>query len=144
MDDLKILVLCTGNSCRSQMAHGWLLHFAKILELCVEVCSAGVETHGLNPFAVKVMDEANIDISEHTSNHIDEYIDTGVTHAITVCDHAAEVCPIFPEKVDVSHQNFTDPSKQKGPEEEILPNYRITRNEIRDYCLSYIRKHFID
>ncbi|NND77210.1 MAG: arsenate reductase ArsC [Flavobacteriales bacterium] len=139
----KILVLCTGNSCRSQMAHGWLLHLANLMKLDIEVCSAGVETHGLNPLAVKVMTESGIDISQHTSNHIDEYFSKGITHALTVCDHAAEVCPIFPEKVDVSHHNFTDPSKQKGTEEEVMPAYRNTRNEIRDYCLKYLQKHFI-
>lgn len=142
MNTQKILVLCTGNSCRSQMAHGWLDHFASLLGTGVDVFSGGVETHGLNPLAVKVMGEAGIDISQHTSNHIDEYLDKGITHAVTVCDHAAEVCPIFPQQVNVSHHNFTDPSKQKGTEEEVLPAFRKTRNEIRDYCLAYLRQHF--
>ena len=143
MEQSKILVLCTGNSCRSQMAHGWLNYFNEKMDLNLSVFSAGVETHGLNPMAVKVMTEAGIDIQTHTSNLIDDYLDLGISHVITVCDHAAERCPIFPEKAEISHHNFSDPSKIKGTEEETMPNYRATRNEIRDYILSYIHQRFI-
>jgi len=122
------------------MAHGWLNHFKTLLNLDIDVFSAGVETHGLNPSAVKVMAESGIDIHNHSSNLIEEYLDLGITHAITVCDHAAERCPIFPQKVEVSHQNFSDPSKIDGSEPETLPYYRQTRNEIRDYILVYLQQ----
>lgn len=127
----NILVLCTGNSCRSQIAHGYLKAF---LEDKATVFSAGVETHGLNPNAVKFMTEDGIDISDHTSNHIDEYLDITFDLILTVCDHANETCPYFPSTAKKLHQNFEDPSKIEGTAEEISAKFRTVRNQIKNYC----------
>ena len=105
MKKKKILVLCTGNSCRSQMAHGYL---AQMGGSKVAVYSAGVETHGLNPGAVAIMKADGIDIAHHQSNHVEEYADMVMDYVITVCDHAKERCPIFPASVATSHENFPD------------------------------------
>lgn len=122
------------------MAHGWLNHAKKLFNLDIEVFSAGVETHGLNPRAVEVMKEDGIDISHHQSSLIDDYMNTGISHVITVCDHAAEQCPIFSEAVEKTHHNFSDPSKLADQGNEVLPAYRKTRNEIRDFVFSYIQQ----
>lgn len=103
----KILVLCTGNSCRSQIAEGYLRHFAGDR---ADVYSAGVETHGVNPRAIATMAEDGIDISRHTSNHIGECRDIPFDFVITVCDNAKERCPYFPSKAPMFHYNFPDPS----------------------------------
>ena len=129
---MNILVLCTGNSCRSQMLHGYLKQNAAL-----NVYSAGIETHGLNPLAVKVLAEDGIDISSHTSNHIDEYREIDFAYIITVCDHANEHCPFFPANAERIHQNFTDPSKTKGSEAELLPLYRKTRDEIKIFAENF-------
>ena len=134
----KILVLCTGNSCRSQMAEGWLKSFAKDK---AEVYSAGIETHGVNPKAIQFMKEAGIDISRHTSNHINEYKQIDFDYIITVCDHAKENCPYFPANAKRFHHNFSDPSKVKGSEEEIANAFRATRDEIRDYSKKFIEEN---
>ena len=134
----RILVLCTGNSCRSQMAEGWLRHFAKDK---AEVYSAGIETHGVNPKAIQFMKEAGIDISNHTSNHINEYKEIDFDYIITVCDHAKENCPYFPANAKRFHHNFSDPSKVKGSEEEIANAFRATRDEIRDYSKKFIEEN---
>ena len=134
----RILVLCTGNSCRSQMAEGWLRHFAKDK---AEVYSAGIETHGVNPKAIQFMKEAGIDISKHTSNHINEYKQIDFDYIITVCDHAKENCPYFPANAKRFHHNFSDPSKVKGSEEEIANAFRATRDEIRDYSKKFIEEN---
>ena len=134
----KILVLCTGNSCRSQMAEGWLRHFAKDK---AEVYSAGIETHGVNPKAIRFMKEAGIDISKHTSNHINEYKQIDFDYIITVCDHAKENCPYFPANAERFHYNFSDPSKVKGSDEEIASAFRKTRDEIRDYSKTFIEEN---
>lgn len=131
----RILVLCTGNSCRSQLAEGYLKHFAGDK---AEVYSAGVETHGLNPRAVATMKEDGLDISAHTSNHIDEYKTIDFDFVITVCDHAKEVCPYFPSKAQAFHYNFPDPAKAKGTEEEILQQFRAVRQMIKVYCQEFI------
>lgn len=132
----NILVLCTGNSCRSQMAQGYLEYFAKGK---AHIYSAGIETHGLNPGAVSIMAEDGIDISDHTSNHIDEYSGIAWDFIITVCDHANENCPFIPApKATRLHQNFSDPSKVKGTKEEIHKAFEKTRNEIKDYCRNFI------
>jgi arsenate reductase (thioredoxin) len=128
----KILVLCTGNSCRSQMAHAYLNYFGK--EKGLEVKSAGVEIHGLNPNAVKYMLEDGIDISGHTSNHVDEYSHIAFDYVLTVCDHAHEVCPVFPTTSKKFHHNFFDPSKVQGSEEELAAAFRKTRAEIKHFC----------
>ena len=130
---MKILFLCTGNSCRSQMAEGWARHL-KSKQL--EAYSAGIETRGLNPNAVKVMAEAGVDISGHRSQHIDEFRDVELDHVITVCSHAHESCPVFPGKAKVTHVGFDDPprlAKEAATEEEALSHYRRVRDEIRAF-----------
>lgn len=134
----KILVLCTGNSCRSQMAEGWLRHFANGK---AEIYSAGIETHGVNPRAIQFMKEAGIDISSHTSNHINEYKEIDFDYIITVCDHAKENCPYFPANAKRFHHNFSDPSKVKGSDEEIANAFRHTRDEIKDYSKKFIEEN---
>jgi len=132
----NILVLCTGNSCRSQMAHGYLKSMAG---KSANIYSAGIETHGLNPGAVSIMAEDGIDISDHTSNHVDEYNGVNWDYIITVCDHANENCPFIaaPNAVRL-HHNFSDPSKVKGTKEEIHSAFLKTRNEIKEYCRKFI------
>ena len=131
---MKILVMCTGNSCRSQIAHGYLQN---MLGDKAEVYSAGVETHGVNPRAISIMKEDGIDISSHTSNHIDEYAGIDFDYVITVCDHAKESCPIFPSSAQQLHQNFPDPAKATGSEEEIMQVFREVREMIKEYCLQF-------
>ncbi|OEY72235.1 arsenate reductase ArsC [Salegentibacter salarius] len=132
----NVLVLCTGNSCRSQMAQGYLEHFAKSRS---NIYSAGIETHGLNKKAVAIMKEDGIDISHHTSNNVDEYKEVDFDFIITVCDHANENCPFIPSKNAVRlHHNFKDPSKVKGSEEEIQEAFRSTRNQIKDWCENFV------
>ena len=110
----KILVLCTGNSCRSQIAHGYLQLFGGDK---VEVYSAGVETHGVNPKAIAIMKEDGVDISRHTSNNVLEYQEIDFDFVITVCDNAKERCPYFPSKAMKFHYNFPDPAKAVGTDE---------------------------
>jgi arsenate reductase len=133
----KILVLCTGNSCRSQMAHGYLQHFGKNE---VQIYSAGVEIHGQNPFAVGIMAEDGIDISKHTSNHVDEYQDITFDYVITVCDNAKEACPFFPTKTKTIHHSFEDPSKSSGTAKELIAEFRKVRDEIKDFSRGFIAK----
>lgn len=133
----NILILCTGNSCRSQIAEGWMRFFAKDK---ANVYSAGIETHGVNPKAITTMKDAGIDISHHTSNHINEYKDIQFDFLITVCDHAKENCPYFPTDAKRFHHNFTDPSKKIGSEEEIKNAFEQTREEIRNYCENFVNK----
>lgn len=135
-DAKKTLVLCTGNSCRSQMAEGYLRHFAGNK---AEVFSAGIETHGVNPMAIAIMKEDGIDISAQTSNNINEYSDTDFDFVITVCDHAKENCPVFPSKAKQFHKNFPDPAGATGTEEEILQQFRSVRDEIKSYCLDFVK-----
>lgn len=134
-EKIKILVLCTGNSCRSQMAEGYLKHFAGSR---AEIFSAGVETHGVNPQAIESMKEDGIDISKHTSNNINEYAHILFDFVITVCDHAKERCPFFPSEAQKFHHNFSDPSKVIGTEEEIKEQFRYVRQCIRQYCKEFI------
>lgn len=137
----KILVLCTGNSCRSQIAEGYLRHFAK---QHAEVYSAGVETHGVNPKAIATMLEDGIDISKHTSNHIDEYANIHFDIILTVCDNAKERCPFFPSNAKKFHHNFPDPAKATGTEEEIKEAFRKVRQQIKDYCQQLVANHLLD
>ena len=132
----KILVLCTGNSCRSQIAEGFLRFYAGDK---AEVYSAGVETHGVNPRAIAIMNEAGIDISNHTSNNIDEYRSIPFDYVITVCDNAKERCPYFPTKALKFHHNFPDPAKATGTENEILESFRTVREMIKMYCEEFVR-----
>ncbi len=135
---MRILVLCTGNSCRSQIAHGYLQHFAGTR---AEVYSAGVETHGVNPRAIAVMKEDGVDISHHTSNNVDEYRDIVFDHVITVCDNAKERCPWFPSNAQRHHYNFTDPAKVTGNEAGIMAAFRRVRDEIKAYSQDFIARH---
>jgi arsenate reductase len=130
----NVLVLCTGNSCRSQMAEGYLRHFAGDKAI---VYSAGIETHGVNPKAIQVMAEDNIDISHHTSNNIDEYINIPFDYVITVCDNAKENCPYFPAKAQRFHQNFPDPAKATGTSEQIMDEFRRVRDMIKAYSKDF-------
>lgn len=133
----KILVLCTGNSCRSQIAEGYLQYFSKGN---AAIYSAGVETHGVNPRAIEVMKEDNIDISQQTSNNINKYRDIDFDYVITVCDHAREVCPYFPSSAKQFHHNFSDPAKTQGTEEEIMHAFRKVRDQIKEYCKNFIEQ----
>lgn len=132
---IKLLFLCTGNSCRSQIAEGW----TKALKSeSIEAYSAGIEIHGLNPNAVKVMAESGIDISTHKSQNVREFIDAGLQfdYVVTVCGHAAETCPVFPGKTNRVHVGFDDPpalAKNAATEEEALSHYRRVRDEIKAY-----------
>lgn len=134
----NILVLCTGNACRSQMAHGYLNYFAGDR---ANVYSAGVETHGVNPRAVLVMNEDGIDISGHTSNHIDEYREIPFDFVITVCDNAREQCPYFPTNAKKFHHNFPDPAKAAGTEDEVMNEFRRVRDMIKVYCKKFVEEN---
>ena len=134
----NILVLCTGNSCRSQIAEGYLRHFANNK---ANIYSAGIETHGVNPKAIQVMAEDGIDISKHTSNNIDEYIDIPFDFVITVCDNAKENCPYFPTKAQRFHQNFPDPAKATGDLTEVMNEFRSVRDMIKAYSESFVNEH---
>lgn len=131
----KILVLCTGNSCRSQIAEAYLQYFANEK---AEIYSAGVETHGVNPKAITIMLEDGINISNHTSNHIDEYAAIDFDMVITVCDNAKERCPYFPTKAKKFHHNFPDPAKATGSDEEIMNQFRTVREQIKRYCRQFV------
>lgn len=133
----NILVLCTGNSCRSQLAHGYLEHFTDSEK--IKVYSAGVERHGVNPRAIATMKEDGIDISHHTSNNISEYFEVDFNFVITVCDNAKERCPYFPTKAKKFHYNFPDPAKAQGTESEIMEQFREVREMIKIYCQSFVR-----
>jgi len=130
---LKVLFLCTGNSCRSQMAEGWARHLKGDQ---IDAYSAGVATHGLNPLAVKVMAEVGVDISGQRSQHIDEFAGTRLDWVVTVCDNARESCPVFPGLTRTRHVGFDDPprlAKDAASEEEALVHYRRVRDEIRTF-----------
>lgn len=132
-EKLRVLFLCTGNSCRSQIAEGWA---KKLKNDVIEPYSAGIETHGLNPNAVKVMAEAGVDISSHRSKHLDEVKDIDFDFVITVCDNAHEHCPIFPGKTKLIHVGFDDPprlAENAKTENEALNHYRRVRDEIKDF-----------
>ncbi|MGN6532615.1 MAG: arsenate reductase ArsC [Ginsengibacter sp.] len=131
----RILILCTGNSCRSQMAEGYLRHFEKGK---AEVYSAGIESHGVNPRAITVMKEDGIDISNHTSNKVEEYAHIDFDFVITVCDNAKEKCPYFPSTAKKFHYDFPDPAAAKGSEEEIMQQFRNVRGMIKRYCENFV------
>ena len=134
----KILVLCTGNSCRSQMMHGYLKEFSTDK---AEIYSAGVEVHGVNPIAVGVLNEDGIDISKNTSNNVDEYADVDFDVVLTVCDNAKERCPIFPTKSTMIHHSFNDPAGASGTVKEILLEFRTVRDEIKEYSKKFVEEH---
>jgi len=127
----KILVLCTGNSCRSQMAHGFL-------ESMIDdhlIFSAGTKPEPVNKYAVEVMSELDIDISQNSSNHINEYLDHEIDLVLTVCDNAKEICPVFPQKTTFVHYSFNDPANAKGSYEEKILVYRKVRDQINDFLI---------
>jgi arsenate reductase (thioredoxin) len=136
----NVLVLCTGNSCRSQMAEGYLRHFAGNK---ANIYSAGIETHGVNPRAIEVIAEDGIDISKHTSNNVEEYKSIPFDLVITVCDNANEACPFFPGTVERFHQNFPDPAKAKGTQEQIMNEFRHVRNMIKAFAADFVSSHII-
>jgi arsenate reductase (thioredoxin) len=130
---LKVLFLCTGNSCRSQMAEGFTRHLKGDQ---IDVWSAGVEPHALDPRAVRVMAETGIDIAGHTTKNVHDMMHIPFDYVVTVCGHAREHCPVFPGKSTVVHQGFDDPpklAKDAQTEEEALAHYRRVRDEIRAY-----------
>jgi arsenate reductase len=131
----KVLILCTGNSCRSQIAEGYIRHFAQDK---AQVYSAGVETHGVNPKAIATMLQDGIDISSHTSNHVDEYKDIDFDYIITVCDNAKERCPYIPGKAKRIHYNFPDPAKAKGSEAEIEMEFARVRDMIKSFSQQFV------
>ncbi|AXT21041.1 arsenate reductase ArsC [Flavobacteriaceae bacterium AU392] len=135
----NILVLCTGNSCRSQMAHGY---FYTLTKNKANIYSAGIETHGLNQDAVAIMKEDGIDISNHTSNHVDEYANINFDYILTVCDHANENCPFIPSQNAVRlHHNFFDPSKVVGSKSEKQAAFFKARNEIKTYVEEFVGQY---
>lgn len=130
---MKILFLCTGNSCRSQMAEGWARHLKKDE---VDASSAGIMRHGMNPRAVRVMEEAGVDMSGHSSKTLDDLPDHNFEVVVTLCGHANETCPFFPGQVRRVHRGFDDPPSlcaELTDEEEILAVYRRVRDEIREF-----------
>lgn len=134
----KILILCTGNSCRSQIAEGYMKYFANER---ADIYSAGVETHGVNPKAIVVMQEDGINISNQTSNNIEEYKNVDFDYVITVCDNAKERCPFYPSQALKLHYNFPDPAKAMGTDLEILNQFRTVRDLIKDYCKNFVEEN---
>lgn len=133
----SVLFLCTGNSCRSQMAEGWLRHLDGSR---FEVASAGTHPVGLNPRAVAVMREIGIDISRHRSKRLEELSQRRFDFAITVCDRAKETCPIFPGATSVLHWSFDDPAEAEGDEEARLAVFRRVRDEIAERVREFIQQ----
>ena len=131
----KVLILCTGNSCRSQMAEGLLSYFS----LNTKVYSAGTKPEKVNPFAIKAMAEMGIDISKNTSNHADEYANIDFDYVFTVCDNAKEICPIYPNAKQMIHHSFTDPADATGTDSEQLKVYVEVRNQLRDYFKTFAK-----
>ena len=135
----NILILCTGNSCRSQIAHGYFKLFSNNR---ANIFSAGIETHGLNKNAVETMKRDGVDISNHTSNLVSEYLDIEFDYIITVCDHANENCPYIPSKNAVRiHKNFTDPSKIVNSIDS-NKDFDLCRNEIKKFTQSFYNRNF--
>lgn len=132
---MNILFLCTGNSCRSQMAEGWAKHFKKDE---FTAFSAGIERHGLNPYAMRVMEEAGVDMAGHASKTVDDLPVHDFEVVVTLCGHAHETCPFFPGPVRRVHRGFDDPPSLCAgmtDEEEVLNIYRRVRDEIRDFVI---------
>jgi len=142
-DKINFLVLCTGNSCRSQIAEGFLRHICDLNNWKAKIYSAGIEAEGVNPKAIETMQEIGIDISKHSSNKIEEFNHIEFSHLITVCDHAKESCPIYLKNVIHCHKNFKDPSKMNGDENYIKNCFRNCRNEIEKFVLQYLKGIFV-
>jgi len=127
---IKVLFLCTGNSCRSQIAEGWANHLKSDV---IEAYSAGIRPIGVNPKTIKVMAEAGIDISDHASKHIDDLAGIDFDYVVTVCDNAREQCPVFPGKVKLFHKSFDDPYFATGSEEKVMTEFRRVRDQIKAF-----------
>jgi arsenate reductase (thioredoxin) len=134
-DTKRILVVCTGNRCRSQMAHGWLQHFAPDH---VEVRSAGTAPKGVHPLSIEVMGAAGVDITSHTSDHIDEFSDTHFDVVVTVCNNAKETCPVFTNTDKLVHRSFEEPDHEDMGREELIPIFNRIRDEIRDWAKEFV------
>ena len=122
------------------MAEGYLKYFSKQLNINSNVYSAGLRAEGINKKAIDIMAKDGIDISNHTSNSLEEYKNTEISHVITVCDHANESCPVYLKKVNLTHKNFSDPSKVIGNEFEIQEAFEKCREEIKSFTFSYLKK----
>ncbi len=127
MNKIRILFLCTGNSCRSQMAEGWAKHLGSDI---AEIESAGIEAHGKNPRAITVMKEAGVDISGQESTRVTDDMLRHANLVVTVCGHADEHCPVLPPGVNKIHWPLSDPAKATGTEDEIMVQFRATRDEV--------------
>ena len=134
----KVLFLCTGNSCRSQMAEGWLRHLASNR---FEISSAGTNPVGLNPGAVEAMKESGVDISTHRSKHLNEFAGVRFDYVVTVCDRAKETCPIFPGARTVLHWSFDDPAHAAGSADERRAVFRRIRDEIGEQILKFLQRN---
>ena len=137
---MKILILCTGNSCRSQMADGILQDYYKNFN----IYSAGTKPEKVNPFAILVMNEININISKNKSNDAREYEHIDFDFVFTVCDNAKEICPIYPKAKKLIHRSFLDPADAKGTEMEQLEVYREVRDELKKYFISFFKDKIIN
>ncbi|MBX3101638.1 MAG: arsenate reductase ArsC [Bacteroidetes bacterium] len=137
----NILVLCTGNSCRSQMAEGYIRYFSAGR---AGIYSAGIEAHGVNPLAVAVMKEDGLDISGHTSDTIAQYLHLPFDIVLTVCDNAQERCPVFPGTMNRVHYSFPDPARAVGAQEEVLQQFRVVRDMIKSYAREFVKQNLED
>jgi len=129
-EKIKVLFLCTGNACRSQMAEGWTRHLKSDV---IEAYSAGVWPVGVSSRAIQVMAEAGVDISSHTSNHVDDFLEIDFDYVITLCDNARENCPVFSSRAKIIHKPFEDPTFVVGNTDEIMRAFRRTRDQIREF-----------
>ena len=136
----KVLFVCTGNACRSQMAHGLL---NELSSSNFEVFSAGLHPSKVHPISIAVMEEVGIDISKHTSDYVDDYINKGINIVITVCDNANNICPTFPENVERVHWSIEDPFRNWNFDLNQLSTFRKTREEIKSRLLKFIKKYQI-
>ncbi len=143
MKNINFLVLCTGNSCRSQITEGFLRHYCKKNNWNAKIYSAGIKAEGVNPKAIKTMKEIGIDISHHQSNCIEEFDHLSLSHLLTVCDHADESCPTYLKNANHYHKNFRDPSKENGNEDDITKSFRNCRNEIEQFVIKYLKTIFV-
>ena len=134
---IKILILCTGNSCRSQMAEGLLTSFSNN----IQVCSAGTNPETVNSFAIEAMSDIGIDISNNTSNHVDEYTHIDFDYVFTVCDNAKEICPIFPKVKHMIHHSFIDPADARGTYSQQLEVYIKVREQLSVYFKNFVENH---
>ena len=129
-EKVKVLFLCTGNACRSQMAEGWARHLKGDV---IDTYSAGIRAIGVSSKAIEVMAEAGVDISKQRSKNVDEFSETDFDYVVTLCDSAAEICPVFGGSAVVLHKPFTDPYFASGDEEEIMDVFREVRDEIKAF-----------